>query len=128
MNDAGAMIRTSLLTQAALTAITSTRIWAERSTPIVGYKPQDGGAIAFKVRGGGLMYHNGLMSPSVQFKCYGLDEATANTVYRALFDVLHDQAFASIRAATCEVLGQTSLEQDTLWPFVLTYFTIWLIR
>lgn len=74
------------------------------------------------------MYHNGLMYPSVQFKCYGIDEIAANTVYRALFDTLHDRAFGSIRAAQCEVLGQTAQDADTLWPYVLTFFTIWLIR
>lgn len=126
MNDAGSIIRTALLTQTALTAVIGTRLWAERSTPIADYKPDDGGAIAFRMRGGGVMYRAGLMFPSVQFKCWGVDEFTANSVYRTLFDVLHDQAFGGIRSAYMEVLGQTVLEQDTEWPFVLTFFTIWL--
>lgn len=128
MIDAGAAIRTSLLTQTTLTSVISTRLWAERVTPLEGYVPAQGGAIAFRIRGGGTMYHNGLISPSVQFKCYGIDEKTANTVYRALFDTLHDKAFSSIRAAQCEVLGQTAQEPDTQWPYVLTFFTIWLAR
>lgn len=129
MNDAGALIRTSLLTT-SLTSIvgsgSTARLWANRVIPITGYKPADGIAIAFRVRGGGTMYRNGMMYPSVQFKCWGVDEITANTGYRALVDVLHDNNPGSIRSAYLEQLGQTAQEADTLWPFVLVFFTIWL--
>lgn len=128
MIDSGAAIKTALLTQTPLTAIIGARLWPERVMPIAGYKPNDGVAIAFRTRGGGTMYRNGLMFPSVQFKIWGIDEYTANTGYRTLVDVLHDKSFGAIRSAYLEVLGQTSEEQDTGWPFVLAFFTIWLVR
>jgi hypothetical protein len=132
MIDEGLAIKTALLTQTALTALTGTgataRIWPARSMPIVGYHPNDGVAIAFRTRGGGPMYQNGLINPSVQFKVWGIDEQTANTGYRALVDVLHDKSIGAIKSAYLEVLGQTSEEQETGWPFVLTFFTIWLAR
>lgn len=128
MIDAGVAIRTSLLTQTTLTSVISTRLWSESNTPGDGYIPAQGGGIAFKVRGGGTMYHNGLINPSVQFKCYGDGLVAANTVYRALFDTLHDKAFGSIRGAYCEILGQTAIEPELQWPYVLTYFKIWLAR
>jgi hypothetical protein len=128
MNDAGALIRTALLAQAPLTAIIGNRLWPERTMPIAGYQPNNGVAIAFRTRGGGTMYRNGYMYPSVQFKIWGIDEFTANTGYRALVDVLHDKSPGTIRSAYLEVLGQTAEEQDTGWPFVLCFFTIWLAR
>lgn len=126
MNDAGALIRSSLLTQTTLTDLTSARLWPERAMPVAGYKPNDGVAIAFRTRGGGTMYYNGLMFPSVQFKIWGVDELTANTGYRALVDVLHNKNPGSIRSAYLDVLGQTAEEQDTGWPFVVCFFMIWL--
>lgn len=99
--------------------------------PIAGYKPNDGVAIAFRTRGGGTMYHGGLMYPSVQFKIWGgvvNDTLPVVAGYRALVDVLHDKSPGAIRSAYLEVLGQTAEEQDTGWPFVLCFFTIWLVR
>ena len=43
--------------------------------PPVGYKPTDGGAIVFKIRGGIPLYAGGFVGASVQMKCYGIDRA-----------------------------------------------------
>lgn len=126
MIDAPAVIRTYLLTQMALTTLTSTRVWSERSTPVAGYKPADGGAVAFKIRGGTTIYSGQAASPSVQFKCYGADELTANAVYRGLFDALNNKQGSGVKAAYIDVLGQSLTEPDTGWPFVLTFYTVWL--
>lgn len=125
MIDAPATLRTYLLSQSTLTALTSTRIWAERVVPKPGYKPSDGGAIAFRGRGGSVDYPGGLIRNSWQMKCYGTDEANANAVYRALFDVLHDASGGGLRWAVMEVAGQTLLE-DTGWPYVLTFYETFL--
>lgn len=128
MIDAPAVIRDYLTSQSALTALTSTRIWAERATPMTGYAPIQGGAIAFRIRGGVPIYRGSLVSSSVQFKCYGANEAGANTVYRALFDVLHNTNGGAIKSAYMDILGQTLSEPNTTppWWFVLTFYTIWL--
>lgn len=126
MIDIPDAIRDYLVSQSALTTLTSTRIWAERSIPPAGYNPAQGGAIAFRNRGGTIIYGGGMAGPSVQFKCYGATEQTANTVYRALFDVLNNKSGGAIKSAFMEVPGQTLTEPDTTppWPFVLTFYTI----
>lgn len=126
MIDAPAVIRSYLVTQTALTTLTGQRIWPERSRPIAGYKPADGGAIAFKIRGGQLLYSGQAASPSVQFKCYAADELGANAVYRALFDALNNKHGSGIKSAYAETLGQTLTEPETEWPFVLAFYTVWL--
>lgn len=132
MNDAGVLIRTALMSTALTSTVgagSSARLWANQAVPAKNYKPSDGIGIAFRVRGGRTMYHNGYIEASTQFKIYGSDELIANTGYRALVDVLHDQSPPPIRMAYLEQLGQTLEEQAPLnWPYVLAYFTIWLPR
>lgn len=125
MIDSNAVIKAALLANAPLVALTGQRIWQARSMPAKGYRPADGGAIAFRTRGGGVLYNNALQFPSVQFKCWGLTEDVAQAVYLALFDALKTPT-GGIRSAVLEVLGQPAEEQDTGWPFVLTFYTIWL--
>lgn len=126
MIDAPAVISAYLLSKTVLTTVTGTRIWPERSTPFPNYNPTVGGAIAFKIRGGTVIYSGQAASPSVQFKCYGVDELAANTVYRALYDVLNNKHGGGIKAASLDVLGQSLGEPDTGWPFVLCFYTVWL--
>lgn len=131
MNDAGVMIRDSLLNHTTLQNVVGaspSRLWAYRTQPIEGYKPADGVAIAFNPRGGNLMYHNGLMSPSVRFKTWGIDEFVAMQGCLALIDALHDKSPGMIRAAQLEGLPQIAAEQDTDWVYALCFFTIWLAR
>ena len=125
MIDVPAVLRSYLVAQAPLATLTGTRIWSERSAPIAGYKPADGGAIAFLIRGGAVLYRGGVGRASVQFKCYGVDELTANAVYRALYDVLNNSQGPGIKNAFIDILGQSLTEPETGWPFVLTYYTVW---
>lgn len=129
MIDAEAEIRLFLAGQAVLTALVGSRIYAATDTPVVGYKPHDGPAICFKVRGGQVETEQDvLLAPSVQFKCYGKDEATANACYQTLFDVLNQGRGGTMRYALAEGLGQLlqDTEQDKEWWFKLVYFTCWL--
>jgi len=122
--DVQARIRNYLLADVALVALVGARIYAGRAEPPPGYKPGDGAALVFKVRGGGLDYEDALLIPSVQFKCYGEDEVSAWMCYCALHDALHDGRSAQILHAEAETLGQPLEEPQTEWRYVLAHFTI----
>lgn len=124
MIDSNAVIKAALLANAPLVVLTGQRIWAARNLPAAGYQPSQGGAIVFRTRGGGVTYNNKMQFPSVQFKCYGPTEEAAMAVYRALFDVLSSPSGA-IRSPVMDILGQPA-EEENGWPFVLTFYTIWL--
>ena len=124
MNNVAKTLRDYLLTQAGLMALTGTRIYAEANSPPAGYKPSDGGAVCFKARGGRPDYVDVIVTPSMQFKCYGATELLANLVYAALYDALHNAQTNAIRGARCEILGTTLAEPETGWPFVLTFFRV----
>ena len=130
MTDVSAALRTHLLANAALYALTGARIWAETDSPPAGYTPAEGGAVCFKVRGGQPEYSDLLLYPSVQFKCYGATSLAANAVYRAVYTALQNtRAGGTVRWAQCEVLGQTLQEPESTggapWWFVLTFFQVY---
>lgn len=124
MVDLHAIVRAYLLTDATLVGLIGSRLYAGRDVPPVGYKPDDGACITFKVRGGGPDYDDALLNPSVQLKCYAESEAEAWALYRALYDHLHNAHTASILHAESDALGQLLEEPDTKWIFVLTFFTV----
>ena len=124
MVDPHTTIRTFLVADATLIALTGSRIYAGRDVPPKGYKPSDGACIVFRVRGGGPDYDDALLNPSVQFKVYAEDELDAYTAYRALYDRLHNGYSVAILHAESEVLGQLLEEPDTEWRFVLAYFLV----
>ena len=127
MIDAGDAIRDHLLANTALYALVGTRVYAERDVPPPGYQPvTDGACVCVKARGGVPNYTDALLEPSVQAKCYGTDETTANAVYRALYGALHNSGSGVVRWSQCEVLGQTLTERDTGWPFVLSFHKLWI--
>ena len=126
MIDLNVTINTALLTRTALTAIIGARLWPDTSEVLAGYTPNDGGALAFRIRGGDVLYRGGVARVSVQFKCWGIDNSTANQVESVLYDVLHDQAFGGIKSAYIEQIPQSSEEPDTEWPFVLAFYALWL--
>jgi hypothetical protein len=119
-----AEIRTYLSAQTSLTALTGSRIFAERNTPPKTYRIENGSCTTFKTRGGSQDYTSCLLRPSVQFKCYGSSESRAYDVYRALFDVLNNAhpAGSQIVFAREEVHGQTLIELETEWYFTLTFY------
>lgn len=124
MIDAHARIRVYLASQAVLTALTGSRIYAARDVPPVGYTPDSGACVVFKIRSGGRDYEDALLAPSVQFKCYGLTEVAAWACYCALVDALHNGHSTTILHAEEEGMGTPLEEPETRWPFVLSFFTI----
>jgi hypothetical protein len=122
--DPHSVVREFLLTGAALRDLVGERIYAGRDVPVVGYKPEDGPCVAFRVRGGGPDYEDALLNPSVQFKCYAGNEVEAYAAYGALYDHLHNGHGAGILHAEIETLGELLEEPETEWHFVLTFFII----
>lgn len=127
MTDPHKAVRDYLLTNGALVALTSTRIYAAKDTPPTGYTPATtGAAICLKVAGGSPDYSGALISPRIQFKCYAATEVAAQALFSALYGALHEQAGGEVRWAMCETLGQIIPEPDTGWLFALSYFRVWL--
>lgn len=124
MIDASAVLREYLETQSPLVALTGTRIYPEANEPPEGTLPTDGACLCYKVRGGQPIKPRQLWPVSVQFKCYGATEVEANELYRALVDVLDCAHAGQMRGAEIETVGVTLREPETLWPFVLTFFTV----
>jgi hypothetical protein len=119
-------IRTHLLANVALAALVQGRVYAERSSPPAGYRPDQGPCVCLLIRGGLPEYSGLLQYPSVQLKCYGTSIDNANAVYRAVFAALHEtRAGTVVRWGQLENLGQTLLEPDqppgSPWYFVLTF-------
>ena len=110
--------------------LSGVKIYAGRSEPPVGYRLTGGDCIVFRARGGGPDYDDALLMPSVQFKCYGTDannessELASFTLYRSLYDALHNGHDGSILHAQSETLGQLLDEPDTGWYYVLAHFQI----
>lgn len=126
MIDAADVLHDYLAAQASLTAVTGTRIWAQRNTPLPGYLPSQGGALVYRSRGGGVNYAGVLLRTSWQMKCYGADVYGADAVYRALFDVLHEAQGSGLRWAQLEIAGQPLDDPQTGWPYVLCFYETWM--
>jgi len=128
--DTNAIIHAFLVTQTALTAVVSTRIHNPR-LPEGTTLP----ALGFFTRGGeSTPYIPGLLTPSVQFDCWGASPQSAREVYRALYDVLQgiqnikvtiSGSDYYIKSAIEEVQGQDLQDQDIPKYYrVLTFFSI----
>lgn len=124
MNDLPALMHQLLLTKPPLTALIGAqgapRLWAERAEPPTGYRPSQGYAIAFLLRGGLIDYSSVLMDSSWQFKCYGVDEVEAQRLYRTLFAAINDKPAYHFRSLSVG-FPRTMYEQDKGWPYVLTF-------
>lgn len=128
MLDILASIRAYLADQPGLTAHTGNagqRIYAGPNLPPE-YSPADGAGILLNIRGGGQDYTSLVLSPSVQFRTYGPTMKAALAADRALYDVLNDAACWPIKEARLETPGQPLTERDTLWPFVLSFYQLYL--
>ncbi len=128
--DTNAIIRAFLVLQAPLTDIVGTKIYCPRL-------PEDTElpALGFFTRGGGSTpYIPGIVTPSVQFDCWGTSPLAARQVYRALYDVLQgiqnetvsvDGSEYEILSAIEEVQGQDLQDVDIpAYYRVLTSFSI----
>lgn len=121
MVDLEAEIRAYLVTKATLTTLTGTRIYADANLPAT-YKPSDGGALLFTIRGGPQDYTGKVPRPSLQFRSYGMTAAIARQVDRALNDVLNDKQFGKVKWVRQTVLGQPLKDPETNWDFVLSFY------
>lgn len=126
------VIRDHLLLDSALYAAVGDGeyLFAGRNEPGEGYKPSKGGAIAFRVAGGMADYSDALFNVRIQAKCYRGQTATQATemacwtLYRLLYDALHNTTGAQILHGEADTLGVQLYEPDTEWAFVLGFFMI----
>lgn len=125
MIDIDATIHAYLIQQAGLTVLAGPRIFASLYLP-KGYKPADGPALLFSPRGGAVDYSSLVLNPSYQFRSYGKTLASARELDRALFDALNDVSYCDIKSARMEAIGQPLQEPDTGWPFVLSFYRIFI--
>ena len=125
MTDVEAVVREYLASAAGLTAYTGERIYASRNLP-AGYKPTDGPAVVFGIRGGGQDYTSHVLMPALQFRCYGATQTLARATDRALHSALNEMSGRGIKWARMEGLGQLLTEPETLWWFVLSFWDVWL--
>lgn len=123
MRDTDAALTQFLLSQPSLTTVAGRRIHASMSWP-KGYAPEQGPLLLFNVRGGGQDYTSLVLQPSYQFRSFGLTEAEARRLDRALYDALNDAQCFPIKMARLESIGQLFEEPDTRWPFVLSFYRI----
>jgi len=122
--DTNSIIREFLIRQTTLTDIVDTKIYCPR-LPENTELP----ALGFFTRGGNSNpYIPGIITPSVQFDCWGTSPAAARQVYRALYDVLQgiqnepvtvDVSDYSILSAIEEVQGQDLQDVD-----IPTYYRV----
>lgn len=126
MIDTNAIIKSYLATDAALTALVSTRIYCPR-LPENATLP----AIGFFTRGGtSTPYIPEIPEPSVQFDCWASSPIMARQVYRALYDALQGiqnvkVGSSYILSAREEVQGQDLIDESIPNYFrVLTFFEI----
>lgn len=126
MIDAPDVLRDYLLTKTAITTLVGTRIWAQMTYPPEGYKPSQGGAIVFKIRGGAPDYTSANLVLPWQFKSYGLSIYIASAIDRALADVLFDANGGGIISSRMEQAGQSIPEPQTDWPCILSFYETWM--
>ena len=127
--DTNSIIREYLANETTLTDIVDTRIYCPR-LPENATLP----ALGFFTRGGSSTpYIPGLVTPSVQFDCWGESPQDAREVYRALYDVLQgiqnetvtvDGTDYTIWSAIEEVQGQDLQDEIPNYYRVLTFFSI----
>ena len=123
MIDPVAAIRTYLASLSAITALTSTRIYAEMTNPPAGYTPSAGRALCFKVRPGSFVTNeDGLLSISVILTCWAAASSTERAEQRcwALWVAVVGAlgGGATVRHCEVETTGETIYDPDTGWPYV----------
>lgn len=124
MIDLEAKIRAYLIARAEITAIFGRRVYASRSLP-AGYRPEQGPALLFTVRGGRQAYHAQLFSPSVQFRAYAKDDASATHAGRMLHESINDRQAHGLAYIRMEdgTLPTLLNDPETSWPYSLSFYT-----
>ena len=128
--DTNSIIREYLANETTLTDIVDTRIYCPR-LPENATLP----ALGFFTRGGSSTpYIPGLVTPSVQFDCWGESPQDAREIYRALYDVLQGIQREVVTvgginyiiwSAIEEVQGQDLVDSDIQGYFrTLAFFSI----
>ncbi len=125
MTDVEAVIRSWLATLEGVTAQFGKRIYSGRYLPS-GYKPAEGPALLFAVRGGRQDYSSKVLEPSIQFRVYGETDAKARRASQELYDAINDRqarqiCYCRMEEGTMPVL---MTEPGSDWPYVLMYFKI----
>jgi len=131
MIDTNIVILTFLLSKSDITDLVRQKVYTANPLPENVALP----AIAFFTRGGSSTpYIPGIVTPSVQFDCWGTSPKAARQVYRALYDVLQGIQNQSVTvggsdykilSAIEEVQGQDLQDVDIpAYYRVLTSFSI----
>ena len=128
MIDAHSALRTRLIAASALRTLLGGDYvyWPEIPSNVT--MPRK--AIAFRFTGGSTEPYLRAQQVRVAFRCYGSSHVEAMSVYRALYDRLHDtQNFivgdVGFHGASESVPGEPLEEPDTGWPFVFAIYDLW---
>jgi len=123
MIDVESTVRAHLATLDKVRARFGQRIYAGRYLPS-GYKPGDGPAALFTVRGGGQDYSSKVFEPSLQFRIYAETESMCRQAAGELYDALNDTQARKIIYMRMEdgTIPTLLSEPGSDWPYVLMYF------
>jgi len=115
-----------------LVSLVEERIYAGVDLP-TGYNPDPnaprdnadedrGSAILFNVRAGPAS-RAPLLYPTIQIRTYGMDEATARSIDRAVFDHLHGCQSRDLKSVWLAIIGQLGRDPaPRSWPYVLSTY------
>lgn len=100
-------------------------LYAGVNYPAADWKPADGPAVAFSVRGGLDTEERDYLLPSFQFKVYGTDPLDAWGTYQSLDAALvRPAADVNLMGAVMESIGQPVVDTDSNWDYVLAHYII----
>jgi hypothetical protein len=90
------------------------------------YRPEQGEALLFSVRGGQLHYSEMVKEPSVQFVCWAPDDVRAmHMAEEVLYRVLNGAQTATIASARQDGQPQGPFRDPTTnWTFALVFYDI----
>ncbi len=127
--DTNSIVRTYLLAQAALIAVATGGIFCSRLEENASLP-----AVSFFTRGGSSdPYIPGIVTPSIQFDCWGASPIAARQVYRLLFDALQGIQNETVSvggsdyvilSAIEEVQGQDLVDEIQGYFRVMAFFSI----
>lgn len=125
MIDAQGVVRAFVAGRPGVSAVAGGRVYAEVDLPEQ-YAIADGPAVLLGIRGGAPSYDDNHLETSVQMRCYGATQTEAWRMYRALYDAVHGKSGTGVQRARCAVVGQLVRDPETMFYYVITFFTFWL--